>query len=132
MKQIKWIDKVKAMAREIKRNVFVLYLAYKDPRVSWYAKLFAIGVVAYAFSPIDLIPDFIPVLGYLDDLIIVPLGITMALKLIPQEVIRDCRDKAEEIRKKGKPTNWITGGLFILVWIVFAVWIGSICYKLFT
>ena len=132
MKQIKWIDKVKAMAREIKRNVFVLYLAYKDPQVSWYAKLFAIGLVAYAFSPIDLIPDFIPVLGYLDDLIIVPLGITMALKLIPQEVIRDCRDKAEEIRKKGKPTNWITGGLFILVWIVFAVWIGSICYKLFT
>ncbi|MCM3203656.1 YkvA family protein [Paenibacillus illinoisensis] len=132
MKQIKWIDKVKAMAREIKRNVFVLYLAYKDPRVSWYAKLFAVGVVAYAFSPIDLIPDFIPVLGYLDDLIIVPLGIAMALKLIPQEVIRDCRDKAEEIRKKGKPTNWITGGLFILVWIVFAVWIGSICYKLFT
>lgn len=53
MKQIKWIDKVKAMAREIKRNVFVLYLAYKDPRVSWYAKLFAVGVVAYAFSPID-------------------------------------------------------------------------------
>lgn len=132
MKKIKWIDKVKAMAREIKRNVFVLYLAYKDPRVSWYAKLFAVGVVAYAFSPIDLIPDFIPVLGYLDDLIIVPLGITIALKLIPQEVIRDCRDKAEEIRKKGKPTNWITGGLFILVWIVFAVWIGSICYKLFT
>lgn len=132
MKQVKWIDKVKAMAREIKRNVFVLYLAYKDPRVSWYAKLVAVGVVAYAFSPIDLIPDFIPVLGYLDDLIIVPLGITIALKLIPQEVIRDCRDKAEEIRKKGKPTNWITGGLFILVWIVFAVWIGSICYKLFT
>ncbi|WP_127536866.1 YkvA family protein [Paenibacillus illinoisensis] len=131
MKQIKWIDKVKAMAREIKRNIFVLYLAYKDPRVSWYAKLFAVGVVAYAFSPIDLIPDFIPVLGYLDDLIIVPLGITIALKLIPQEVIRDCRDKAEEIRKKGKPTNWITGGLFILVWIVLAVWIGSICYKLF-
>ncbi|MGG4483129.1 YkvA family protein [Paenibacillus illinoisensis] len=132
MKQIKRINKVKAMAREIKRNVFVLYLAYKDPRVSWYAKLFAVGVVAYAFSPIDLIPDFIPVLGYLDDLIIVPLGITIALKLIPQEVIRDCRDKAEEIRKKGKPTNWITGGLFILVWIVFAVWIGSICYKFFT
>ncbi|WP_336781843.1 YkvA family protein [Paenibacillus illinoisensis] len=132
MKQIKWIDKVKAMAREIKRNVFVLYLAYKDPRVSWFAKLIAVGVVAYAFSPIDLIPDFIPVLGYLDDLIIVPLGITIALKLIPQEVIRDCRDKAEEIRKKGKPTNWITGGLFILAWIVFAVWIGSICYKLFT
>lgn len=131
MKQIKWIDKVKAMAREIKRNVFVLYLAYKDPRVSWYAKLVAVGVVAYAFSPIDLIPDFIPVLGYLDDLIIVPLGITLALKLIPQEVIRDCRDKAEEIRKNGKPTNWITGGLFIIVWIVFAVWIGSICYKLF-
>ncbi|MCG7381313.1 YkvA family protein [Paenibacillus sp. ACRRY] len=131
MKQVKRIDKVKAMAREIKRNVFVLYLAYKDARVPWYTKLFAICVVAYAFSPIDLIPDFIPVLGYLDDLIIVPLGITIALKLIPQEVIRDCRDKAEEIRKNGKPTNWVAGGLFIMVWIVLAIWLGSICYKLF-
>jgi len=128
----KALDQVKAKAREIKRNIFVLYLAYKDPRVPWYAKLFALCVVAYAFSPIDLIPDFIPILGYLDDLIIVPLGITLALRLIPQEVIQDSRDKAEEIRKNGKPKNWVTGALFIAIWILLAVWIGFISYRFFT
>ncbi|MFD7522910.1 YkvA family protein [Paenibacillus chitinolyticus] len=131
MGQEKLIDRVKAKVREIKRNIFVLYLAYKHPRVPWYAKLFALCVVAYAFSPIDLIPDFIPILGYLDDLIIVPLGITLALKLIPQEVIQDCREKAEEIRKKGKPKNWVTGALFIIIWILLAIWIGSIYYRFF-
>lgn len=132
MGEAKAIEKVKNKAREIKQNVFVLFLAYKDPRVPWYAKLFAALVVAYAFSPIDLIPDFIPILGYLDDLIIVPLGITLALKMIPQPVIAECRDRAEEIRKQGKQKNWVTGILFILIWIFIVVWIGSICYKLFT
>lgn len=89
-------------------------------------------MVSYAFSPIDLIPDFIPVLGYLDDLIIVPLGITLALKMIPQEVIQDCRNKAEEIRKNGKPKNWVAGALFMLVWILLAVWIGTVCFEMFT
>lgn len=96
-----------------------------------YAKLFAALVVAYAFSPIDFIPDFIPVLGYLDDLIIVPLGITLALKIIPQPVIAECRDRAEEIRKQGKPKNWVTGALFILIWIALAIWLGSLCYNFF-
>ncbi|WP_374705620.1 YkvA family protein [Paenibacillus apis] len=82
--------------------------------------------------PIDLIPDFIPILGYLDDLIIVPLGITLFLKMIPQPVIAECRDRAEEIRKQGKQKNWVTGALFILIWIIIVVWIGSICYKLLT
>lgn len=132
MREAKVLTKAKNKAREIKRNVFVLFLAYKDPRVPWYAKLFAVLVVAYAFSPIDLIPDFIPVLGYLDDLIIVPLGITIALKMIPQSVIEECRAKAEEIREQGKPKNWVTGALFILIWVLIAVWVGSICYKLFT
>lgn len=125
----KALDKIKAKAREIKRNLFVLYLAYKDHRVPWYAKLLALCVVAYAFSPVDLIPDFIPILGYLDDLIIVPLGITLALKLIPQEVIQECRKKADEIRNNGKPKNWVTGALIIVVWIGLACWVGSICYK---
>lgn len=125
------MEKAKRKAREIKRNIFVLFLAYKDPRVSWYAKLFTIVVVAYAFSPIDFIPDFIPVLGYIDDLIIVPLGITLALKMIPTSVIEDCRIRAEEIGKNGKPKNWVTGAIIILVWLLLAVWIGSKCYKFF-
>jgi uncharacterized membrane protein YkvA (DUF1232 family) len=83
MEQQNTLTKLKNYARKLKQNLFVLYLSYKDNRVPWFAKLVAICVVAYAFSPIDLIPDFIPVLGYLDDLIIVPLGISLTLKLIP-------------------------------------------------
>lgn len=132
MGEAKALERVKNKAMEIKRNVFVLFLAYKDPRVPWYARLFAALVVAYAFSPIDLIPDFIPILGYLDDLIIVPLGITLALKMIPTSVIEECRLKAEEPRKNGKPKNWMTGVLFIMIWILLAIWIGSVSYKFFT
>jgi len=120
------ISKFKAFAKKIKQNLFVLYLSYKDPRTPWYAKLVAIFVVAYAFSPIDLIPDFIPILGYLDDLIIVPLGIILALKLIPPYVIDDNKEEAEKLKQSGKPKNWFVGILFIIIWIIFAVWICKI------
>ncbi len=90
------LDGLKQRARRLKTEVYALYLAYKDPRVPWYARLFAAGVVAYAVSPIDLIPDFIPVIGYLDDLILVPLGIVLALKMIPPEVMAECRERAKE------------------------------------
>ncbi|MGF9909562.1 YkvA family protein [Brevibacillus porteri] len=121
---------IKSKAKLLKREAFVLYFAYKDHRVTWYAKLFAICVVAYAFSPIDLIPDFIPILGYLDDIILVPLGIWLALKLIPEEVISDCRAKAQELIAKGKPKNWVAGILFILIWILFGIWLSWYLYKL--
>ncbi|QHW35486.1 DUF1232 domain-containing protein (plasmid) [Paenibacillus rhizovicinus] len=125
------LDKLKHTARSIKQNVYVLYLSYRDPRVPWYAKIVALLVVAYAFSPIDLIPDFIPILGYLDDLIIVPLGISLALKMIPEPVLVDCRAKAEEIKKNGKPKNWFVGALFIGIWLVCAIWMGFTIYKMF-
>ena len=131
MEQENTLTKLKSFARKLKQNLFVLYLSYKDNRVPWFAKLVAICVVAYAFSPIDLIPDFIPVLGYLDDLIIVPLGISLALKLIPPYIIEENREKAEDFRKNGKPKNWLTGALFILIWIVVAVWISKIVYDYF-
>ncbi|KOP70237.1 hypothetical protein AMS59_20640 [Lysinibacillus sp. FJAT-14745] len=120
------ISKLKAFAKKLKQNLFVLYLSYKDPRTPWYAKLLAMLVVAYAFSPIDLIPDFIPVIGYLDDLIIVPLGITLALKLIPHNVIEDNKEAAEELKQSEKPKNWFVGILFITIWVIFAVWISKI------
>ncbi|MEB2298739.1 DUF1232 domain-containing protein [Lysinibacillus xylanilyticus] len=120
------ISKLKAFAKKLKQNLFVLYLSYRDPRTPWYAKLLAMLVVAYAFSPIDLIPDFIPVLGYLDDLIIVPLGITLALKLIPPNVIEDNIEAAEKLKQSGKPKNWFVGILFIIIWIIFAAWISKI------
>jgi len=128
MEQENTLTKIKNYARKLKQNLFVLYLSYKDNRVPWYAKLVAICVVAYAFSPIDLIPDFIPVLGYLDDLIIVPLGISLALKLIPPYIIEENSEKAEEIRKKGKPKNWFVAVLFIMIWILFAFWFGKLLF----
>ena len=82
------LDQWRQRARSLKADTYALYLACRDPRVPWYAKLLAATVVAYAFSPIDLIPDFVPVLGYLDDLVIVPLGIALAVKLIPAPILR--------------------------------------------
>src|SRR5437868_220219 len=81
-------------ARDIKRNVLALWLAARDPRTPWYAKTVAMLVAAYALSPVDLIPDFIPVVGYLDDIIIVPLGILLAIKLIPPDIIEEHRRSA--------------------------------------
>ena len=115
------LNQLKEWARKLKLEIYVLYFAYKDQRTPWYAKLFAALVVAYAFSPIDLIPDFIPILGYLDDVILVPLGIMVAIKLMPQSVIEENRLKAEELMKKGKPKNWISGSIIILIWLVLLI-----------
>lgn len=131
MGEARVLGKLKQKARQIKLHLFVLWLAYKDPRVPWYAKWFAALVLAYAFSPIDLIPDFIPVLGYVDDLILVPLGIVLALKMIPEPVLEECKEKAEEIRRHGKPKNWWTGALFLCVWALVLLWIGKYGYSLF-
>lgn len=92
------IATLKNRARTLKREAYVLYIAARDPRVPWYAKVFIGLVLAYAFSPIDLIPDFIPVLGYLDDLIVVPLGIALALKMIPPQVMADARQRAKTLQ----------------------------------
>src|SRR5215210_1211928 len=111
-----WKDR----ARRLKAEVFALYLAYKDPRVPWYARLFALCVVGYAFSPIDLIPDPIPVLGYLDDLILIPLGIALAIRMIPKDVLDECREKARALEAEGKLTNWVAGIVVIAVWLLLA------------
>jgi uncharacterized membrane protein YkvA (DUF1232 family) len=124
------MEKVKAWAKNLKRQTLVLYLAYKDNRVSWYAKVFIVCVVSYAFSPIDLIPDFIPILGYLDDVIIVPLGIMFALKMIPQDVITTCEVKAKSMMKNRKPKNWIVGVLIVLIWSMIILWMISEAYRI--
>ena len=92
----------RAKTRDLKLEVFALYLACRDPRVPWYAKALAAGVVAYAFSPIDLIPDFIPVVGYLDELVLVPLGVLAVRAMIPAPVLAECRERAETALEKGK------------------------------
>ncbi|WP_148361192.1 YkvA family protein [Bacillus timonensis] len=123
------MGKIKSWAKRLKKQIFVLYFASKDARVPWYAKLFTAGVVAYTFSPIDLIPDFIPILGYLDEVILVPIGIMFALKMIPSAVIADCEVKAEEMMKNGKPKNWVVGSLIILLWVLLFIWMVIKAYE---
>jgi uncharacterized membrane protein YkvA (DUF1232 family) len=108
--------RLKNWARTAKRDTVAVYLAARDPRVPWYAKLLAAGVAAYALSPIDLIPDFIPVFGYLDDLIIVPLGILLVVRIIPAEVMAEHRAAAEVVIERPKSRGAALA--IIAVWIV--------------
>ena len=115
-----WRVSWKRRVQQLKVELYALYLAYRDPRVPLYARLFAACVVGYAFSPIDLIPDFVPVLGYLDDLVIVPLGVLIALKMIPPAVMTDCRLRAYEVMQHGKPVNRAAAVIIIGVWLLCA------------
>ena len=114
-------------ARLIKRDVIALWIAARDPRTPLLAKAVAAAVAAYAFSPIDLIPDFIPVLGYLDDVILVPLGVILALRLIPAELVVEFKRRAAETT--GRPTSRVGLAFVIFVWVAAAgfgaIWIWS-------
>lgn len=110
----------KEHARQLKVETYALYLAYKDPRTPWYARLFAACIVGYAFSPVDLIPDPIPILGYLDDLILVPVGIVLVLKMIPAPVLVECREKAQIVMSQGKPINRVAATVIITIWLLLA------------
>ncbi len=112
-----WGAWLKKRAQLLKREVFALFYAYKDSRTPWYARAFAAFIVASTLSPIDLIPDFIPVLGYLDDLILTPLYVSLALKMIPAEVMVEARRKAEEQMGREKPVNWVYAGFVIVIWL---------------
>ncbi len=112
------IAKLKNQANLLKREAYALSIAARDPRVPWYAKVFMGLVLAHTFSPIDLIPDFIPVLGYLDDLIVTPLGIALALKMIPAQVMIDARRQADKLMQQGKPISRVGAILVISVWLI--------------
>ena len=118
-------DRLKGWASSIKRDVHALYLASGDPRVPWYAKALALLVAAYALSPIDLIPDFIPILGYLDDLLLLPLGIALAVWMIPTDLMAEHRAAAQSAQEK--PVNRTVAVLVVLIWAAAftgAVWCG--------
>src|SRR5262245_16849321 len=117
-----WRDKVAAL----KADTYALYLASGDPRVPWYAKAVAVLTVAYALSPIDLIPDFIPVLGYLDDLILVPLGLALAIRLVPPSVLAEHRAEAARRFAEGGPSSHVGAALVVLVWVVAAFWLARV------
>ena len=110
------LSSLKTWAGGIKRDVVALWLAARDPRVPWYAKVAAGAVAAYALSPIDLIPDFVPVLGYLDDLIIVPLGILIAVKLIPVPLMREFREQAES--RADRPKSYSGFAAIAALWLL--------------
>ena len=107
----------KTRAKNLKSQLYALYLAYRDPRVPWYAKAFGAMVLAYALSPLDLIPDFIPVLGYLDDIVLIPLGIALAIKMIPGEIMEDCWRKADAALRGGEVKTWPATLLIVSIWL---------------
>lgn len=114
------IERIKTWARRIKRDAVTLWFAYRDPRTPWAVKALCIFVVGYALSPIDLIPDFIPVLGYLDDAILLPGLIWLAVRLLPHEVLSDCRERAEaRMHEQGKrPTSKVGAVIVVLIWVL--------------
>jgi len=114
-----WV-RLRAWARRLKGELFALYLAVRRPDTPWYAKAFAAAVVAYAFSPIDLIPDFIPVFGYLDDVLLVPLGVWLAVRLVPERIMDECRAEAERRMGAGsrKPVSVAGAAVVVLLWLL--------------
>lgn len=113
------MERAKQWARAIKRDVLALWIAARDPRVAWSVKLLALAVAAYALSPIDLIPDFIPVLGYIDDLLIVPLGILLVVWLIPADLMAEFRAQAATLATH--PQSRAAAVVIVLVWIAAAI-----------
>lgn len=113
-----WLKKWKEEAKQLKTEVYALYLASKDPRTPWYAKVLLALVIGYALSPIDLIPDFIPVLGYVDDLVIVPAGVSVVRKMIPSEVMRECREEASHGTNLTGRQKWIGVAIIVSAWLL--------------
>lgn len=111
------MSKLTDRAKKLKTDIPAVFLALKEKRTPWYAKIIAAVVVIYALSPIDLIPDFIPVLGYLDDLVILPALIALCIKYIPKDIFDDCRKRAEGLWGNGKPEKWYYAIPFILIWV---------------
>lgn len=122
------IEQAKQWARIVKRDVHALYRAGRDPRVPWYAKALALCVAGYALSPIDLIPDFVPVLGYLDDVIIVPLGILLVVKLIPPDIMAEHRALAAAAQER--PASRTAAIVIVLIWLACIALTGWLSYRL--
>jgi len=109
------LKRAKEWARSIRRDTLAIWIAARDPRVRWHAKALAAGVAAYALSPIDLIPDFIPVVGYLDDLVIVPLGVLLVVRLIPADLLAEFRREAAA--RVNRPTSYVAAAVVGLMWV---------------
>ena len=113
----------KERAKGLKADIYALYLATRHPKVPWYAKALALAVAAYAFSPIDLIPDFVPVLGYLDDLVIVPLGISLVIRLIPPAIWEECLAEARTNPAARSRAGWVAAAVIVVLWLLVILWL---------
>ncbi len=120
------LSRFRAAVRALKRDAVAVYLAARDPRTPWAARLLAAAVAAYALSPIDLIPDVIPVLGLLDDLVLVPLGVALVVRLVPPVVMADARARATEITER--PASRVAAAVIVGVWVILAVWAALILW----
>ena len=120
-----WLRTAASKVRNLKREIAVLYYAFLDEETPYYVKVLAVMVVAYSLSPIDLIPDFIPVIGYLDDLIIVPLGVWLCLKLVPWYVLKDAREKAAKNPNIDKAFGYVAAVVIVVIYVALAVWLWN-------
>ena len=123
------LERARQWARIVRRDVHAIYLAARDPRVPWYAKALAACVAGYALSPIDLIPDFIPVLGYLDDLVIVPLGILAVVRLIPPDIL--AQHRAAALAAQDKPASRTAAAVIVSIWLGATVLAAWLAYRAF-
>ena len=125
-----WVAALKARARALKAEVVALYLAARHPRTPWYAKAFVVAIVAYALSPIDLIPDFIPVLGFVDEIILLPFAIALAVKMIPADVMAECRVRASQQQLRSSWMGRVGAAIIVLFWLALialaAMWAHSL------
>jgi len=127
-----FLNRLRQRARRLKTETYALYLAYRDPRTPWYAKAFAACVLAYAASPIDLIPDFIPVLGYLDDVVLIPIGVMLAVRMIPGEVLSQSRRKARKMMVQTGHIGWIAAGVVVTIWVLTAALAALLLARIIT
>ena len=112
------VEAWKQRARQLSAQTYALYLAYRHPRTPWYAKLFVALVVGYLFSPIDPIPDFIPGVGLLDEMVVVPIGVLIAARMIPQDILEECRAKAREVAEGEKPVSRVAAAVVVTLWLL--------------
>jgi len=112
------VESWKRRARQLSAQVYALYLALRHPRTPWYAKVFAALIVGYVFSPIDPIPDFIPVVGLLDEIVVVPVGVLIAMKMIPAEVFAECQEEARKVAEGEKPVSRLAAVVVVIIWLL--------------
>ena len=124
--KIAWKEKTE----QLKTEVYALYLAYKDPRVPWYAKIIIVVIVGYFLNPIELIPDFIPFIGYLDDLVILLIGIYLLRKMIPKDIMAECREKARTKLIDGMGKKWIVTLIIVIIWLLLVILILRFVFKI--